>query len=165
MGPEWTIPLEELTVEAFAPFGRIVQIPSTPATSSGPGWQCWYGFQALDCPWPLYLGVVATEYRPIVITEMERRLHTFEPLYRTVIRSSNRWLRRPRWRLRLPAPTRPRPERSAFLSARPSSCTLGHGTVAPSRKRAAPRIPLPVSSRTPPTMTHGFRSEMAMPSV
>ena len=81
MAGEWTVSVAELTEEAFAPYGRIIRQPAMPATSSGAGWACWYGVQALEAQWPLHFGTVRTRYRPIVVEEMERHVHTFELLY------------------------------------------------------------------------------------
>jgi ureidoglycolate lyase len=81
MPKTWEIQVAELTVEEIAPYGRVVTLPKTPAPRKGPGWECWYGFQTLECEWPLYLGGVVTRHRPIVVDEMERHVHTFELLY------------------------------------------------------------------------------------
>ena len=81
MSREWQIDVEELTEETFAPYGRILAMPTDPAPRSGPGWECWYGFQTLDCPWPLAMGAVVTQRRPILVDVMERHTHTFELLY------------------------------------------------------------------------------------
>jgi ureidoglycolate lyase len=78
---EWTVGIEDLTEEGFAPYGRIVKQPQEPAPRSGSGWECWYGFQALDCKWPLSMGAVVSRHRPIIVDEMERHVHTFELLY------------------------------------------------------------------------------------
>jgi ureidoglycolate lyase len=81
MAREWNIGIEELTEEGFAPYGRIVAVPKEPAPRSGPGWECWYGFQTLDCPMPLWFGAVVTKPRDMVVADMERHVHTFEVLY------------------------------------------------------------------------------------
>jgi ureidoglycolate lyase len=81
MARTWQLQIEELTPEEFAPYGRMVSLPKTPALRKGPGWECWYGFQALECKWPLYLGGVVTRHRPVVVDVMERHSHTFEFLY------------------------------------------------------------------------------------
>lgn len=81
MARAWTIGVEELTEEAFAPYGRIVAVPPAPAPRSGPGWDCWFGFQALECPSPLLFGAVVTKPREIAVSEMERHVDTFELLY------------------------------------------------------------------------------------
>lgn len=78
---EWKIGVEVLTEGIFAPYGRIVSVPAEPAPRSGPGWECWYGFQTIDCPWPLFMGAVVTRPRAIVVDAMERHTHTFELLY------------------------------------------------------------------------------------
>jgi ureidoglycolate lyase len=78
---EWRIGVTDLTEAAFAPYGRIVALPTTPALRSGPGWECWYGFQTLDCRWPLAMGAVVTRRRAIVVDAMERHTHTFELLH------------------------------------------------------------------------------------
>jgi ureidoglycolate lyase len=77
----WRIPIEAMTEEAVAPYGRIVAVPGDAAPRSGSGWECWYGFQTLDCPWPVYMGAVVTRERPVVVESMERHVHTFEFLY------------------------------------------------------------------------------------
>lgn len=81
MARELRIGVEDLTEAAFAPYGRIVAVPGEAAPRSGPGWECWYGFQTLDCPSPLHFGAVVTRAREIVVDEMERHVHTFELLY------------------------------------------------------------------------------------
>ncbi len=35
------IPVEDLTAEAFAPFGRVVEQPAATPDATGPGWQWW----------------------------------------------------------------------------------------------------------------------------
>jgi len=81
MARTWEIAVEELGGRVFAPYGRIVGVPDEPAPRSGEGWDCWYGSQTLECPWPVYLGLVRTAPRPIVVDAMERHTHTFELLY------------------------------------------------------------------------------------
>jgi ureidoglycolate lyase len=81
MAREWVIPVRDLTEETFSPYGRIVRIPEEPAPFTGPGWECWYGFQALECRWPIFMGAVRTRRRPIVVDTMERHTHTFEYLF------------------------------------------------------------------------------------
>ena len=81
MNTEWLKQVEPLTVEAFAPYGRIVDVPTTKPEVTGPGWECWYGFQHVECRWPVYLGAVATKHRPLLVDSMERHTFTFEYLY------------------------------------------------------------------------------------
>lgn len=81
MAHERVISAEDLTLEAFAPFGRVIQTPAQPPTRSGPGWQAWYGYAALECDQPLIFGSVVTEFRDVVVEVMERHTHTFELLY------------------------------------------------------------------------------------
>jgi ureidoglycolate lyase len=38
---ERTLPVNELTDDAFAPFGTVVRMPSRPHDAAGPGWQWW----------------------------------------------------------------------------------------------------------------------------
>jgi ureidoglycolate lyase len=40
------IPVEPLTPDTFAPFGKVIEKPALPADASGPGWQ-WWGQTAL----------------------------------------------------------------------------------------------------------------------
>ena len=35
------LPVERLTAEAFAPYGRVVELPFRPQDASGPGWRWW----------------------------------------------------------------------------------------------------------------------------
>lgn len=81
MARTWEITAEELTEESFAPYGRIVAVPETPAPRSGEGWACWYGFAQLDNSLPINMGVVVSRVRPVVVEDMERHVHTFELLY------------------------------------------------------------------------------------
>ncbi len=81
MSREWQIGVEDLIEETFDEFGRIVALPTSPPPRSGPGWDCWYGYQILECRWPIYMGGVLTKFRPIVVDVMERHTHTFELLY------------------------------------------------------------------------------------
>src|SRR3954465_3751318 len=39
--PERTLPVTDLTDDAFAPFGTVVRTPSRPYDATGPGWQWW----------------------------------------------------------------------------------------------------------------------------
>jgi ureidoglycolate hydrolase len=38
---ERTLPVDDLTDEAFAPFGTVVRTPSRPHDAAGPGWRWW----------------------------------------------------------------------------------------------------------------------------
>src|SRR3954466_3067835 len=38
---ERTLPVDDLTDDAFAPFGTVVRRPSRPHDATGPGWQWW----------------------------------------------------------------------------------------------------------------------------
>jgi len=38
---ERTLPVDNLTDDAFAPFGTVVRMPSRPHDATGPGWQWW----------------------------------------------------------------------------------------------------------------------------
>jgi ureidoglycolate lyase len=40
------LPIQELTAEAFAPFGRVIARPARPADATGAGWR-WWGETAL----------------------------------------------------------------------------------------------------------------------
>jgi ureidoglycolate lyase len=35
------LPVEPLTAEAFAPYGRVVELPQRPEDAAGPGWRWW----------------------------------------------------------------------------------------------------------------------------
>jgi ureidoglycolate lyase len=41
------LPIEDLTAEAFAPFGRVVTMPDRATDANGDGWQYWGGLTSL----------------------------------------------------------------------------------------------------------------------
>jgi ureidoglycolate lyase len=41
MGETLRLTAEELSAEAFAPFGRVIEPPRRPSDAHGPGWQWW----------------------------------------------------------------------------------------------------------------------------
>src|SRR5438105_15132237 len=41
MAEALVLPVEPLTEEAFAPFGRVIRTPERPHDADGPGWRWW----------------------------------------------------------------------------------------------------------------------------
>jgi ureidoglycolate lyase len=80
MTEKLTIEVEELTAEAFAPYGRVVEMPESPATGSGPGWRSWFPVAEVLASQPVGIGLVRTEKRDLVVAEMERHVDNEELL-------------------------------------------------------------------------------------
>jgi ureidoglycolate lyase len=78
------LPVEPLTAEAFAPYGRLVERPERPEDAAGPGWRWWAetAFLAGDGrPW----GVGYLDLRPAEpqFDWAERHLRTQEAVFAT----------------------------------------------------------------------------------
>jgi ureidoglycolate lyase len=78
------LPVEPLTAEAFAPYGRVVERPERPEDAAGPGWRWWAetAFLAGDGrPW----GVGYLDLRPAEpqFDWAERHLRTQEAIFAT----------------------------------------------------------------------------------
>jgi ureidoglycolate lyase len=71
MGQERVVTPEELTVEAFAPYGQAVLVPRTPAPKTGEDWDCWFGLGSFGECNPV-VGIVITRPMDGVVTAMER---------------------------------------------------------------------------------------------
>ena len=79
-----TLPAETLSPEAFAPYGRVVDRPSRPSDSEGPGWRWWAETALLagdGRPWGIgYLDLQAAELR---FDWAERHMRTLEAIVAT----------------------------------------------------------------------------------
>lgn len=75
------LPIEELTAEAFAPFGRVVEKPNRATDAQGPGF-FWYGEIADLTPGdrPYAAGHLELEPAPLRFDWAERHMHTDELL-------------------------------------------------------------------------------------
>lgn len=76
--------VRELTAEAFAPYGRVIQAPPRPGDASGPGWTWWAETVLLSGdgrPWGVgYLALEPTEHR---FDWAERHMRTLEAIVPT----------------------------------------------------------------------------------
>jgi ureidoglycolate lyase len=78
------LPVEPLTAEAFAPFGRVVERPARPEDAAGPGWRWWAETAWLagdGRPW----GIGYLDLRPAEpqFDWAERHLRTQEAVFAT----------------------------------------------------------------------------------
>ena len=80
MGEHVTIPIRELTADAFAPYGRLIRRPERPQDARGPGWRWWAETVVLDGderPWGLgYLDLEPAS--PARFDWAERHMRTLE---------------------------------------------------------------------------------------
>src|SRR5690554_3924023 len=66
------IKVEMLTPEAFAPYGRVIDIPKDPAPFGGEGWSCWFPLGTMENINSVGIGFTETLRREFVIEKMER---------------------------------------------------------------------------------------------
>ncbi len=71
MGREYVLKPEELSSEAFAPYGQAVLVPQTPAPKTGDDWNCWFGLGCFGECEPV-VGIVVTRPTDGLIAAMER---------------------------------------------------------------------------------------------
>ncbi|RUS44968.1 ureidoglycolate lyase [Cohnella sp. AR92] len=74
------IQIEELTPEAFAPYGKVIDLPDSAPSKSGDGWDCWSYVQMLDANVPVGFGLVVTRRREPIVDSMERHVSREELL-------------------------------------------------------------------------------------
>ncbi|MEF2966653.1 ureidoglycolate lyase [Paenibacillus sp. M1] len=74
------INVEELTEEAFRPFGKVIDLPSAAPSKTGDGWDCWSYVQMLDVDVPVGAGLVVTKEREFQVASMERHVSREELL-------------------------------------------------------------------------------------
>ncbi|MBV6713442.1 ureidoglycolate lyase [Paenibacillus chitinolyticus] len=77
---EYKVQIEELTEEAFAPYGKVVDMPAIDPSKSGDGWDCWSYVQMLDVWEPIGFGLVVTKRREFAVKAMERHVSREELL-------------------------------------------------------------------------------------
>jgi len=77
---ERKVSIEDLTETAFAPYGKIIDIPAVDPSKAGDGWDCWSYIQMLDVNEPIGFGLVVTREREFVVTAMERHVSREELL-------------------------------------------------------------------------------------
>ncbi|MCS7464532.1 ureidoglycolate lyase [Paenibacillus doosanensis] len=74
------VPIEPLTQQAFAPYGKVVDLPESDPSKAGDGWDCWSYIQMLDVHEPIGFGLVVTRRREFVVSAMERHVSREELL-------------------------------------------------------------------------------------
>ncbi|MFD2332927.1 ureidoglycolate lyase [Cohnella sp. GCM10020058] len=74
------VKVEELTPEAFAPYGKVIDLPDGDPSKSGDGWDCWSYIQMLDVSVPIGFGLVVTQRRDSIVDAMERHVSREELL-------------------------------------------------------------------------------------
>jgi ureidoglycolate lyase len=73
------LPIEELTAETFAPFGRVVERPDRTPDATGPGWRWWAEKVLLGCDErPFGVGYLDLEPAEPRFDWAERHLRTVE---------------------------------------------------------------------------------------
>ncbi|MFS0726916.1 ureidoglycolate lyase [Paenibacillus sp. 1P07SE] len=77
---ERKVHIEELTAEAFASYGKVVDLPAGEPSKHGEGWDCWSYVQMLDVYEPIGFGLVVTKPREFVVKAMERHVSREELL-------------------------------------------------------------------------------------
>ena len=76
-----TIHPTPLSKEAFAPYGRILEIPQTAPTKWGEGWTCFSDVDRLYPTSPLMVGIVRCERLPSEIRALEAHTSREEMLW------------------------------------------------------------------------------------
>ena len=77
---EHKVIIEDLTEKAFAPYGKVIDLPAAAPSKSGDGWECWSYIQMLDVTESIGFGLVVTRKRECVVTAMERHVSREELL-------------------------------------------------------------------------------------
>lgn len=77
---EHKVIIEDLTGTAFAPYGKVIDLPADEPSKTGDGWNCWSYIQMLDLSEPIGFGLVETQQRAFVVTAMERHVSREELL-------------------------------------------------------------------------------------
>lgn len=72
--------IQELTPQAFAPYGKVIDLPGGAPSKTGDGWDCWSYVQMLDANVPIGFGLVVTRRREPVVAAMERHVSREELL-------------------------------------------------------------------------------------
>lgn len=73
------LPIQDLTPEAFAPFGDVIEQPDRPADGGGPGWQWWGGVSILPVEARPY-GIGYLDLKPVAETRFDwAERHEFTP--------------------------------------------------------------------------------------
>ncbi|GAB2571251.1 ureidoglycolate lyase [Gracilibacillus alcaliphilus] len=72
--------VQDINSTAFAPFGKVIEIPNTPPPKVGDGWDCWNYIAMLDVSEPIGMGLVNTKKRELVVDSMERHVSREELL-------------------------------------------------------------------------------------
>jgi ureidoglycolate lyase len=75
------LPIEELTPEAFAPYGKVIQAPDREVDSRGPGWRWWGGVAFLPAEGQPYMfGYLDLQPAELRFDWAERHMETVEAI-------------------------------------------------------------------------------------
>lgn len=74
------IPLQELTPEAFAPFGEVIQMPARSQDADGAGWKWWGDLALLPADGVYAVGYLDLKPNPLAFDWAERHMQTVEML-------------------------------------------------------------------------------------
>lgn len=66
------IKVEPLTAEGFAPYGRVIDVPTEPAPFGGDGWGCWFPLGEVKDIDSIAVGYTESLKRDFIIEKMER---------------------------------------------------------------------------------------------
>ncbi|UOQ86994.1 ureidoglycolate lyase [Gracilibacillus salinarum] len=83
-----SVEIVPLTKKIFEPYGRSFEIPSSPPSKRGEGWDCWSYVANMNASTNVGVGIVKTLKRPLIVDEMERHVSREEilvPLYAPII--------------------------------------------------------------------------------
>lgn len=72
--------INDLSAEAFAAFGQVIEPPEVAAAGSGAGWQYWGGLGQMPGPGAYGIGMLALEPVALRFDWAERHAHTWELL-------------------------------------------------------------------------------------
>lgn len=80
MSTDLVVKVKDLNENNFKEFGKVIDIPNTPAPKTGEGWDCWNYLAMMDVSVPIGMGLVNTKERDFLVETMERHVSRDELL-------------------------------------------------------------------------------------